>query len=62
MNEALSATPVAPATGMKALYESIKSRSLAHLTIHNLPMELQLPPHLGALLHNTDDEELPNTV
>ena len=55
MNEALSVSCVAPA--MKTLYESIKSRSLAHLTIHNLPLELQLPPHLDTLLHSTDDEE-----
>ncbi|KAI0303606.1 nitrogen permease regulator of amino acid transport activity 3-domain-containing protein [Multifurca ochricompacta] len=55
MNEALLVSSIAPA--MKTLYESIKSRSLAHLTIHNLPLELQLPPHLDALLHSTDDEE-----
>lgn len=55
MNEALLVSSVAPA--MKTLYESIKSRSLAHLTIHNLPLELQLPPHLDALLHSTDDDE-----
>ncbi|KAH9961165.1 hypothetical protein BGW80DRAFT_1360342 [Lactifluus volemus] len=35
MNEAISVSSVAPA--MKTLYESIKSRLLAHLTIHNLP-------------------------
>ena len=55
MNEALLVSSIAPA--MKTLYESIKSRSLAHLTIHNLPLELQLPPHLDALLHSTDDDE-----
>jgi hypothetical protein len=55
MDEALSISSIAPA--MKALYESIKSRSLAHLTIHNIPLELQLPPHLDALLHSTDDED-----
>jgi nitrogen permease regulator 3-like protein len=60
MNEALSVSSVAPA--MKTLYESKKSHSLAHLTIHNLPMELRLPPHLDTLLHNTDDEELQNPV
>ncbi|KAH9961680.1 hypothetical protein BGW80DRAFT_1255787 [Lactifluus volemus] len=59
MNDARSVSSVAPA--MKTLYESIKSHSLAHLTIHNLPMELQLPPYLDTLLHNTDDEELQNT-
>ena len=55
MKEALLVSSIAPA--MKTLYESIKSRSLAHLTIHNLPLELQLPPHLDALLHSTDDDE-----
>ena len=55
MDEALSVSSIAPA--MKTLYESIKSRSLAHLTIHNLPLELQLPPHLDTLLHSTDDDE-----
>ena len=56
MNEALSVSSVAPA--MKALYEAIKSRSLAHLTIHNIPLELQLPPYIDTLLHSTDDEEI----
>jgi nitrogen permease regulator 3-like protein len=54
MDEALLVSSVAPA--MKTLYEAIKSRSLAHLTIHNIPLELQLPPHLDTLLHSTDDE------
>ena len=54
MEEALTVSSVAPA--MKTLYESIKSRSLAHLTIHNIPLELQLPPHLDSLLHSTDAE------
>jgi hypothetical protein len=55
MNEALLVSSVAPA--MKTLYEAIKSCSLAHLTIHNIPLELQLPPYLDTLLHSTDDEE-----
>jgi len=55
MNEALTISSIAPA--MKTLYEAIKSRSLAHLTIHNIPLELQLPPHLDTLLHSTDDED-----
>lgn len=40
---------------MKTLYECIKSRSLAQLTIHNLTLELQLPPYLDSLLHSADD-------
>ena len=55
MNEALTISSIARA--IKALYEAIKSRSLAHLTIHNIPLELQLPPYLDTLLHSTDDEE-----
>ncbi|KAH9998792.1 nitrogen permease regulator of amino acid transport activity 3-domain-containing protein [Russula compacta] len=54
MEEALTVSSVAPA--MKTLYESIKSRSLAHLTIHSIPLELQLPPYLDSLLHSTDAE------
>jgi nitrogen permease regulator 3-like protein len=54
MNEALEISSVAPA--MKSLYEAIKSRSLAHLTIHNIPLEVQFPPHLDSVLHSTDDE------
>jgi hypothetical protein len=55
MDEALSVSTVAPV--MKALYEAIKSRSIAHLTIHNIPLELQLPPYLDTLLHSTGDED-----
>lgn len=55
MDEALLVSTVAPA--IKALYEAIKSRSIAHLTIHNIPLELQLPPYLDTLLHSTDDDE-----
>ena len=36
MNEALLVSSIALA--MKTLYESIKSCSLTHLTIHNLPL------------------------
>ena len=53
MNEALSISSIARA--IKTLYESIKSRSLSHLTIHELPLEVQLPPYLDSLLHNEDD-------
>ncbi|THH15777.1 hypothetical protein EW146_g4754 [Bondarzewia mesenterica] len=53
MKQALVISSIAPA--MKILYEAIKNRSLAHLTIHNLPLELQLPPYLDSLLHSEDD-------
>jgi hypothetical protein len=55
MIEASLISSVAPV--MKSLYEAIKSRSLAHLTIHNIPLELQLSPHLDSVLHSTDDED-----
>ncbi|KAH9944851.1 nitrogen permease regulator of amino acid transport activity 3-domain-containing protein [Amylocystis lapponica] len=53
MMEALKVSSFAPA--MKAIYEAIKEGSIARVTIHNLPVELQLPPHLDALLHIDDD-------
>ena len=43
---------------MKNLYEAVKSSAMAFLTIHGLPLELRLPPHLDLLLHNTDDDEV----
>lgn len=56
MAYALKASSIAPA--MKSLYESIKSCSIANITIHDLPLELQLPPYLDLLLHNDDlDDE-----
>ncbi|KAA1467722.1 hypothetical protein DENSPDRAFT_832837 [Dentipellis sp. KUC8613] len=53
MKDALAVSSIASA--MKTLFECIRSRSLAHLTIHNLPLELQLPPNLDSLLHSEDD-------
>lgn len=46
------------AAAMKTLYEAIKSSTMAHITIHNIPIELQLPPYLDHLLHNEDDYHL----
>ncbi|KAH7880146.1 nitrogen permease regulator of amino acid transport activity 3-domain-containing protein [Lentinula edodes] len=46
------------ASAMKTLYDAIKSSSVAYLSIHDLPLELQLPPHLDDLLHNEEDSEL----
>lgn len=56
MSHALRESSIAPA--MKALYEAIKSSTMAHITIHNLPIELQLPPYLDHLLHSEDEYEL----
>lgn len=39
---------------MKSLYEAIKTRSIAYITLNAIPLELQLPPHLDDLLHNED--------
>ncbi|KAH7928260.1 hypothetical protein BV22DRAFT_218824 [Leucogyrophana mollusca] len=47
---------IAPA--MKTLYEAIKSSTMAYITIHDLPLELQLPPYLDHLLHSEDEYEL----
>ncbi|KDQ56990.1 hypothetical protein JAAARDRAFT_131616 [Jaapia argillacea MUCL 33604] len=50
---ALQVSSIAPA--MKTLYESVKSRTIAQITIHNLALELQLPPYLDSLLYGDDD-------
>ena len=42
------------ASSMKTLYESLKAGAIAQLTIREFPLELQLPPHLDALLHTED--------
>jgi nitrogen permease regulator 3-like protein len=55
MTHALKTSSIAPA--MKALYEAIKSRSIANISIHDLPLEMQLPPYLDLLLHNDDHDD-----
>ncbi|KAF7312225.1 hypothetical protein MIND_00235500 [Mycena indigotica] len=57
MHQALTVSSIAPA--MKTLFEALKSSSVAYVTIHNLPLELQLPPYLEALLHSEEDENEP---
>ncbi|GBE88319.1 predicted protein [Sparassis crispa] len=56
MAEALQCSSLAPA--MKTLYEAIKEGSIARVTIHDIPLELQLPPYLDSLLHADDDTSL----
>ena|ERR1700691_3553630 len=56
MTRAQRVSSLAPA--IKALYEAIKTSTMAHITIHNLPLELQLPPHLDHLLHSEEDFDL----
>ena len=45
------------AQAMKNLYEAIKAGIIANITIHDLPLELQLPPYLDSLLHNTSYDD-----
>ena len=56
MYEALKVSTIGPA--MKTLYESIKANAIARITINDLPLELQLPPYLDALLHVDEENEL----
>ncbi|KAJ7716727.1 nitrogen permease regulator of amino acid transport activity 3-domain-containing protein [Mycena maculata] len=55
MDQALDASSIAPA--MKTLYEALKSSSVAYISIHDLPLELQLPPYLDVLLHSEEENE-----
>ncbi|KAI0749756.1 nitrogen permease regulator of amino acid transport activity 3-domain-containing protein [Daedaleopsis nitida] len=55
MYEATKVSSIAPA--MQTLYESIKKQDVARITLHDLPLELQLPPHLDSLLHAEEDVE-----
>ncbi|KAJ6544783.1 nitrogen permease regulator of amino acid transport activity 3-domain-containing protein [Mycena vulgaris] len=55
MAQALDASSIAPA--MKTLYEALKSSSVAYISIHDLPLELQLPPYLDVLLHSEEDND-----
>lgn len=54
-SQALEATSIAPA--FKTLFDAIKSSSVAYLTINYLPLELQLPPYLDALLLHIQNQE-----
>ncbi|EMD33925.1 hypothetical protein CERSUDRAFT_67555 [Gelatoporia subvermispora B] len=55
ITDALQASPLALA--MKTLYDAIKANSVARITIRDLPLELQLPPHLDSLLHVDEDAD-----
>ncbi len=52
MNKALENSSIACA--MKNVYEAIKYSSIARITVHDFPLELQLPPYLDVLLHSDD--------
>lgn len=43
------------AAAMKTVYESIKARSIAYISLNAIPLELQLPPYLDDLLHSDGD-------
>ena len=45
------------AQAMKNLYEAIKAGVIANITIHDLPLELQLPPYLDSLLRSTSYDD-----
>ncbi|KAJ7475742.1 nitrogen permease regulator of amino acid transport activity 3-domain-containing protein [Mycena latifolia] len=55
MAQALDASSIAPA--MKTLYEALKSSNVAYISIHDLPLELQLPPYLDVLLHSEEEND-----
>ncbi|KAJ7274544.1 nitrogen permease regulator of amino acid transport activity 3-domain-containing protein [Mycena haematopus] len=55
MTLALEASSIAPA--METLYKALKSSAVAYITIHDLPLELQLPPYLDVLLHSEEENE-----
>ncbi|EPT01368.1 hypothetical protein FOMPIDRAFT_1161627 [Fomitopsis schrenkii] len=56
LREALNMSSLA--ASMKTLYESIKEKTIAQITIHELPLELQLPPFLDSMLQAQDELEL----
>ncbi|OCH83964.1 hypothetical protein OBBRIDRAFT_742422 [Obba rivulosa] len=45
------------ASAMKTLYDAIKDNTVARFTLHDLPLELQLPPYLDSLLHVDEDDD-----
>ncbi|KAI6147032.1 nitrogen permease regulator of amino acid transport activity 3-domain-containing protein [Pisolithus thermaeus] len=56
MSQALQISSVASA--MKALFDAIKSSTMAYITLNDIPLELQLPPFLDHLLHGEEEHEL----
>ena len=43
---------------MQVLFDAIKTSTIAYITIHDLPMELQLPPYLDSLLKVESDDDV----
>jgi len=50
------------AQAMKNLYEAVKAGVIANITIHDLPLELQLPPYLDSLLHSTSYDDYDDDI
>lgn len=46
------------ALAMKTTFEALKRDEIAHVNIGDFPLELQLPPYLGSLLHSDDPLEV----
>jgi hypothetical protein len=55
ISQALQTSSIASA--LKSVYEGIKSRSIAYISLNAIPLELQLPPHLDSLLQSEGDYE-----
>ncbi|KAI0787437.1 nitrogen permease regulator of amino acid transport activity 3-domain-containing protein [Fomes fomentarius] len=45
------------AAAMQALYQSIERNDIARITLHDLSLEIQLPPYLDSLLYADEDVE-----
>ena len=56
MDEGLKCSSIA--SSMKILFQAIKESSIAYMTIHDHPVELQLPPYLDFLLHSNEADEI----
>ncbi|GLB40544.1 putative nitrogen Permease regulator of amino acid transport activity 3 [Lyophyllum shimeji] len=56
VTQALELSSIAAA--MKGLYEAVKASDMAYITIHNLPLEIQLPPYLDDLLHSDTENDV----
>ncbi|KAI0767975.1 nitrogen permease regulator of amino acid transport activity 3-domain-containing protein [Irpex lacteus] len=56
LEEAVKISSIALA--MKTAFDALKKDEIARFTIGEFPLELQLPPYLGALLHSDDPLEV----
>lgn len=56
VSQALEVSSIASV--MRALFDAVKSSTMAYITLNNIPLELQLPPFLDHLLHSEEEYEL----